>query len=128
MTIVVGYVPGPPGEAALKHGIAEAIRTSARVVVVNGTRGDAFVDRRFSQGADMDALRAQLDRAGVEYDVRQPMGPDVAELILEAAEEVEAELIVMGLRRRTPVGKLILGSTAQQVLLDARCPVLAVKA
>ncbi len=56
------------------------------------------------------------------------MGPDVAEEIIRVAGEVGAELLVIGLRRRTPVGKMIMGSVAQQVLIDAPCPVLAVKA
>ncbi|MDF8264799.1 universal stress protein [Luteipulveratus flavus] len=127
MTIVVGYVTGAPGEAAVEQALVEARRTGARLVVVNGTRGDAYVDTRFSQGADVDRLRSHLEASGVQHEVRQPLGPDVADLILDAAEEVGADLIVVGLRRRTPVGKLILGSTAQRVLLDAACPVLAVK-
>ena len=48
--------------------------------------------------------------------------------LIAVAEEENAEFIVIGLRRRTPVGKLILGSNAQRILLDATCPVLAVKA
>ena len=48
--------------------------------------------------------------------------------LIAAAEESDAEFIVIGLRRRTPVGKLILGSNAQRILLEATCPVLAVKA
>jgi nucleotide-binding universal stress UspA family protein len=55
-------------------------------------------------------------------------GLEPAEDLLKVAEEVSAELIIIGLRRRSPVGKLILGSTAQRILLDAPCPVLAVKA
>ncbi|MEN8584045.1 universal stress protein [Burkholderia sp. RS01] len=53
---------------------------------------------------------------------------DAANEVLDAAEKYRAELIVIGLRKRTPVGKLIMGSTAQQILLEASCPVLAVKA
>ena len=44
-----------------------------------------------------------------------------------AAEECAADVIVVGVRHRTPVGKLLLGSVAQRVILDAPCPVLAVK-
>ena len=52
---------------------------------------------------------------------------EAAEDLVSVAESHDAELIVIGLRRRTPVGKLILGSNAQRILLDASCPVLAVK-
>ncbi len=55
-------------------------------------------------------------------------GLEPAEDLIGVAEEVGADFIVIGLRRRTPVGKLILGSNAQRILLDAPCPVLAVKA
>jgi nucleotide-binding universal stress UspA family protein len=48
--------------------------------------------------------------------------------VLDAAEDHQADLIVIGLRRRTPVGKLFLGSTAQRIILEADCPVVAVKA
>ena len=54
-------------------------------------------------------------------------GREASEEILAVAKEHRAELIVIGLRRRSPVGKLLMGSTAQRVLLDAACPVLAVK-
>ena len=67
--------------------------------------------------------------AGVEHEVRQLVrGLEPAEDLIAAAEESDADVIVIGLRRRTPVGKLILGSNAQRILLDAPCPVLAVKA
>jgi nucleotide-binding universal stress UspA family protein len=53
---------------------------------------------------------------------------DPAEDLIGTAEDTDAAFIVIGLRRRSPVGKLLLGSNAQRVLLDASCPVLAVKA
>ena len=68
-------------------------------------------------------------QAGVRVEVRHLVrGREPAEDLIEVAESSHAELIVIGLRRRTPVGKLILGSNAQRILLDATCPVLAVKA
>ena len=54
MSVVVGYVPNPVGEAALAHGIAEARTRKARLLVVNTSRGDSLVDERY---ADAPALR-----------------------------------------------------------------------
>jgi nucleotide-binding universal stress UspA family protein len=55
------------------------------------------------------------------------MVPDVAEAVLQVSAESSASLIVVGVRPRSPVGKLLLGSVAQRIILDATCPVLAVK-
>ncbi|GAA1152049.1 universal stress protein [Nocardioides aquiterrae] len=130
-TVVVGYVPKPEGEAALNHAVAEAKLRGAKLVVVNSHRGGSEFDADASTQAerDMNAVRRILDGSGVEYDVRQLVrGFEPAEDLISIAEANAAELIVIGLRRRSPVGKLILGSNAQRVLLDAHCPVLAVKA
>ena len=79
--------------------------------------------------AQLQEVRDQLKDSGVEHEIRQLVrGMDPAEDLISVAEEVSADFVVIGLRRRTPVGKLILGSNAQRVLLDATCPVLAVKA
>jgi nucleotide-binding universal stress UspA family protein len=129
--VVVGYVPKPEGQAALTSAIAEAKLRGAKVVVVNSHRGGQDFDRSASQKveSEMEAVKSALDEAGVEHEVRQLVrGFEPAEDLIGIAADVSAELIVIGLRRRSPVGKLILGSNAQRILLDAKCPVLAVKA
>jgi nucleotide-binding universal stress UspA family protein len=130
-TIVVGYVPKPEGEAALDRAIAEAKLRGDTLVVVNSHRGGREYDADDAHQDDetMSAVKAKLDGSGVEYDVRQLVrGFEPAEDLISIAESNNADLIVIGLRRRSPVGKLILGSNAQRILLDAHCAVLAVKA
>ncbi|MGZ5398780.1 MAG: universal stress protein [Nocardioides sp.] len=130
-TVVVGFVPKPEGEAALKSAIDEAKLRNAKVVVVNSHRGGSEFDSDASvkANAEMDRIRERLTAAGIEHEVRQLVrGFEPAEDLISIAEAADAELIVIGLRRRSPVGKLILGSNAQRILLDAKCPVLAVKA
>lgn len=129
-TVVVGYVPKPEGDAALTSAIDEAKLRDATLVVVNSQRGGPGFDQDASGKADaaMEAVRAKLDASGVSYDVRQLVrGFEPSEDLIQIAADASADLIVIGLRRRTPVGKLILGSNAQRILLDAHCPVLAVK-
>ena len=129
--VVVGYVPKPEGQAALTSAISEAKLRGARVVVVNSHRGgqdfDSVANRKVED--EMEAVKTRLAEAGVDHEVRQLVrGFEPAEDLIGIAADVDAELIVIGLRRRSPVGKLILGSNAQRILLDAKCPVLAVKA
>lgn len=129
MSVVVGYVPTPEGESALSAGVRAARELGAPLVVVNveGSRGVRTVS-----GTPRDYLKALdtiLQNSRVPHEVLHPVGDyDPAEEILKTAETRQAHLIVLGLRPRTPVGKLLLGSTAQRVLLEAGCPVLAVKA
>lgn len=128
MTTVIGYIPTPQGEAALTAGIEEARAHGDSVLVVNMSRDDKLVDAHRAPGSDLDRLDELLAESGVAHEVRRiEHGTDPATAILELAREVDARLLVIGLRHRTPVGKLLLGSTAQRILLDAPCPVLAVK-
>lgn len=127
MTVVVGYIPDEYGEAALAAGIEEARRRGRRLVVVNATKGDALVDRRYVGEEGLAELKSRLADLDVEHDVRQTMGSDVADEILGVVADARAEVLVIGIRHRSPVGKMIMGSVAQQILLDAPCPVLAVK-
>ena len=74
--------------------------------------------------AELQRVKDDSTGDGVEHEVRQLVrGNEPAEDLIAVAKEVEADFIVIGLRRRTPVGKLILGSNAQRILLDApaRC-------
>ncbi|WP_448616839.1 universal stress protein [Modestobacter sp. URMC 112] len=129
MTIVVGYVPTPEGEAALAAAISEARLRQEPLHVVNTSRGDSLVDTRFASDDALAAVRARLDESGVVYELDQHVGGhEASEELVDLAERVRASLIVIGLRRRTPTGKLLTGSQAQRILLDATCPVLAVKA
>jgi nucleotide-binding universal stress UspA family protein len=128
MKILVGYVPTPEGEAALEAAGAEAVLRGASILLLNTSRGDAFVDSRYANSDELAAAEAKLREQGVEVTIQQAVGSgDVAGELLKAAAGEEVGLIVLGLRRRSPVGKLILGSTAQRVLLEAPVPVLAVK-
>ncbi|MGY1916455.1 universal stress protein [Blastococcus sp. SYSU DS0973] len=128
MTVVVGYVPTPEGDAAFSAGLAEARRRGEPLVVLNSPRGGAPVS---VDVAPEDAVRRMSDRAaadGVPLDLRQHAhSGEASDALLRVAQEVDASVIVIGMRKRSPVGKLLMGSSAQRILLDADRPVLAVK-
>ncbi len=127
MGIVVGYLATPEGRAALDAAVEEARRRSVRVVVVVSVRPDEPEERRAGTREALEQVNTELEGLGVPHEVRMLDGGDVADDLISTAEDVAAQLVVLGLRRRSPVGKLILGSNAQRVLFDAPCPVLTVK-
>jgi nucleotide-binding universal stress UspA family protein len=129
VTIVVGYTPTPAGRAALSTATTEARKSDRPLVVVNTSRGDALDDPAFAQPADLDWVRATLEEAGVTFTIRQEVrGREAADELIDVLEEVGAELCVIGIRRRSAVGKMLLGSTAYRILMDSPCPVLTVRA
>jgi nucleotide-binding universal stress UspA family protein len=131
MTIVVGFIPTPEGHAALHRAADEARLRRTRLVVVN-SRDEAQRDDQAAVAsfeAALEQARRSLAEDGLDHEVRaMARGRLPSEDLLEVAEEVDAAMIVIGLRRRSPVGKLFLGSQSQQILLEAERPVLAVKA
>ncbi|UTT40765.1 universal stress protein [Glutamicibacter mishrai] len=129
MSIVVGYIPSPEGETALARAIEEAQRRDAKLVVVNSSNGDQLVDDRLIDAKQYHELESRLAETGLDFWIeRQPQGVDAADQILQVAEAQRAQLIVIGLRKRSAMGKFLMGSVAQRILLQAGCPVLSLKA
>ena len=127
MSVVVGFLATPEGRAALEAAVAEAVTRGERVVVVVSESPDSSEQSREQVEAALAEGDAELGRRGIDHEVRVLRGGDVADDLISTVDQTGASLVVLGLRRRSPVGKLILGSNAQRVLFDAACPVLTVK-
>jgi nucleotide-binding universal stress UspA family protein len=129
-SVVVGWIRTPEGQAAIEAAVEETRRRNARLVVVHSSRGGDEDAATVIETRDALAeLEQRLGSEGLEVTVRDYVrGNEPAEDVIEEAEKQNAALIVIGLRRRSPVGKLLMGSNAQDILLRADCPVLAVKA
>jgi nucleotide-binding universal stress UspA family protein len=129
MSIIVGFVPTPAGEAALVAGIAEARLRNEDLLIVNSAREGALVDKSVAPEDLLEQAARRAADAGVKATVIQPpYQHDLADEFLDVAREANASLIVIGLRHRSQVGKFILGSHAQRILMQADRPVRAVKA
>ena len=129
MTILVAYAPRPEGRAALDKGIEIAKRRQMRLLVVNASAGGGEEDASFADASEAERVEKLLAESGVDGEFRQFVrGKDVVTEIDNMVKAHQVELLVMGLRRRSAVGKLILGSVAHDILMTVSCPVLAVKA
>ena len=131
MKIVVGYIRTAEGRAALDAAIAEARLRDGSLLVVHSAKGGSRDEaaQMVAYRDDLEAVRARLANEGVVAEIHELVrGNTPADDLIAVAESAGAGLIVIGLRRRSPVGKVVLGSNAQDLLLRASCPVLAVTA
>jgi nucleotide-binding universal stress UspA family protein len=128
MTVLVSYIPTPEGWVALGEGIEQAGFRQTDLVVVNVAVGDKNSDVTFADEKDLDAVKTRLDELGIAHSVEQVLGArDVADAVLAAAHAHDVDLIVVGLRRRSAVGKAVFGSNAQNIIVAADCPVMSVR-
>ena len=129
MTVVVGYVPDTTGYLAVTEAAREARWRETDVVIVNAVDSAGYTRPTAADELDLDALAARLKTDGMPHSIRHlDIGSGTAsDAVLGVAEEVGAELLVVGIRRRSPVGKALLGSNAQRIILNAACPVLTVR-
>jgi nucleotide-binding universal stress UspA family protein len=122
MTVLVAYNDSPQGEAAVRAAATEAARrqTDLEVLVLTPQDPAIPVPAALAHLADTLAVTPEISYR-LEHE-------DPAEAIIQAAEARDPELVVIGSRKRSPVGKFLLGTTTQRVLLDSPAPVLVVKA
>lgn len=120
MTILVGYTRTPEGHAALRHGVETAGSTGKPLAIF------PLSDRAEGTGGDA-SLEAALG-AGARLLERDPQGRHPAAELIDTAQEAGAELVVIGVRNRSRVSKILLGSDAQSIILGSPVPVLTVKA
>jgi nucleotide-binding universal stress UspA family protein len=127
MTIAVAYRSDEFGRAALDWAAAEARAKNESLLIINVHRVEPRLDTGHAKGRHLQDLTEALRVDEVPFEIRQVEGDDVAGTVLFEAEQASASLVVIGVRPRSPVGKILMGSVAQQILLDSGVPVVAVK-
>lgn len=125
-TILLAYVPSATSEAALAYAVDEARRRDTSLLVLASERAP---DPRKARGvSDQRPLEERLAETGLEFELRTvPKRDDPADDILDAVEHDDVIMVVLGIRKRTPIGKILLGSTSQRVAIESPVPVVLVK-
>jgi nucleotide-binding universal stress UspA family protein len=133
MTVAIAHQPSSTGHLVLREAVREAALRNTPLVVIQVNDAvdlDKAAAHEATLAEQVPRLARELGVTDIAWSLRLTPGVDVddtAATILHQATEADAELLVIGARRRSPVGKLLLGSTAQTLILTANTPILVVK-
>jgi len=132
MTVAVAHqVASASNQIALQVAAREAALRHTDLAVLHIVNSlDLDVSEAYQQGLsdEVDKALGAADAVEVSWYLHLSVGEDdVAEKVLALAKQVDASLLVIGARRRSPMGKFLLGSITQTLILDADMPVVVVK-
>ncbi len=126
MSVLIGFIPTEDGERAIRAGIDWAKAHNSPVTLLNLVQ-EGLTDPRFASEDDLAAAANKVRAAGVEVSVvKRPIEPGTAygQALLEAAAEQSPQLLVIAVRRNREFAPHLLGTTVQQLLVDAPCELL----
>lgn len=130
MKILVGYKGTNVGKDLMDIAVKHAKAFDGEILIVTSMMGGEKTERKDLLDAEknLGQAKAYFDDFGVKSQTHLLVrGFEAGEDIVKFAKEKDIDEIIIGVRSRSKVGKLIFGSTAQVVILDAHCPVLTVK-
>ncbi|MEJ2638337.1 MAG: universal stress protein [Desulfosarcinaceae bacterium] len=130
MKILVGYDGSNSAKDALKLAITHARAFEAQVMVIKSLTGGTVTEEAEVSNANDDLAEAEkiLKDAGISCETHLLVrGMQPGEDIVRFAAEKKADAIIIGVKRRSKVGKLLFGSNAQYVIVKANCPVTTVR-
>ncbi len=130
MEIMVAYDGSNVADDALQLAQNHAVTLGGTLHVVTSMKGGRDVPRKEFERAERKLRQAEmkcLDQKIACKTYLSVQGLEPGEDLVCYARENKIDEIIIGVRRRSRVGKLLFGSTAQQVILDAPCPVITVK-
>lgn len=133
MNIIVGYDGNKAAKEALKLAKKHAKAFDGKVFVVTSLVGgtehqeDQLKDIKKAE-SDLEYAKENLESDGINCETHLLVrGLEPGEDIINFANQNNADEILIGVEKKSKVGKFIFGSTAQYVILEAKCPVIAVK-
>lgn len=128
--IMVCFDGSETAEDAVRFAAARAEAISGEVLVVTTIRGGPEVPREtfVARERELDWAKSLLEEMAIQCSTRLIIGSTTpGEELVRFALENQVDEIIVGVRKRSRVGKLVFGSTAQYVILNAPCPVVTMK-